>query len=212
MSVFNLGNRRSIFNDNQVIIGLTGPKGSGKDLACQLIQAKFGDNWERVAFADPIKNTVANLFHIGRDLEGPLKEEFRKQTLDTVKRLQSVSLVDNQTGERYGEFTGRDLIRDIGMLMRGYNCEQFNNYVRNEIANHKDRNFIITDVRFDNEVKLIRQIGGVIIEIHRPGYEYDGHVTESGTIKGDYHVFNNGTVESFESQLDTVVSTILTDY
>lgn len=193
----------------QRIIGLAGPKGSGKDLACQLIIQSFGDNWERVAFADPIKNTVANLFHIGCDLNKDLKQQFQTQTLDTIKRLQTVSLIDNKTGQRYGEFTGRDLIRDIGMLMRGYDDTQFNEYVKNKITSNPNVNWIITDVRFENEIELIRQLGGKIIEIDRPGYTYDGHITESGVVKGDYHVFNNGTVESFKQQLQTVVSTII---
>ena len=194
---------------HQRIIGLAGPKGSGKDLACQLIIQSFGDNWERVAFADPIKNTVANLFHIGRDLNSQLKQQFQTQTLDTIKRLQTVSLIDNNTGQRYGEFTGRDLIRDIGMLMRGYDDTQFNEYVKNKITSNPNVNWIITDVRFENEIELIRQLGGKIIEIDRPGYTYDGHITESGVVKGDYHVLNNGTVESFKQQLQTVMSTIM---
>lgn len=195
--------------ENQIVIGLAGPKGCGKDLACQLIIQSFDGNWERVAFADPIKNTVANLFHIGRDLKRDLKQQFQAQTLDTIKRLQTVSLIDNNTGQRYGEFTGRDLIRDIGMLMRGYDDTQFNDYVKNKIESNPNTNWIITDVRFANEIELVRQLGGKIIEIHRPGYSYDGHITESGVVKGDYHVFNNGTVESFKQQLEAVMSAIM---
>jgi hypothetical protein len=69
-------------------------------------------------------------------------------------------------------------------------------------------NWIISDVRFPNEVRAIRDRGGVIIRVNRnslTGFKHDNHLQVLNTLhksetilddcKFDYTIENNGTIE-----------------
>lgn len=60
---------------------------------------------------------------------------------------------------------------------------------------------VIPDVRFQNEVDFIRSNGGVIVKIHRKGFDGLNHVSETGvdSITADFEL-NNG----FETEEDFV--------
>jgi hypothetical protein len=49
---------------------------------------------------------------------------------------------------------------------------------------------IITDVRFDNEAKAIKDLGGIIIHVHNNSnnYNVDNHASEKGIIHYDYNI------------------------
>ena len=185
---------------NQVIIGLTAAKGSGKDLFWKCVNKHFNQNgsWNRVAFADPIKHKISNLFNI--DLKG----------LEQLKRDNKVDIVST-SGQIYGTVSGRDFVRNIGMLMRDYDDTQFNRYVESQFIEQPESNFIVTDVRFQNEADLIHQYHGVIVKIERPGYGYDHHVTESGLIIPDYTIYNNGTISQFDEMVVRTIADICSD-
>jgi len=58
--------------------------------------------------------------------------------------------------------------------------------------------WLITDVRFPNEIASIKDRRGLIIKILRPGYEGDKHVSETALneFKGhDYFIINNGSIK-----------------
>lgn len=182
-------------NDDRLIIGFCGPKGSGKDYGYQLLRDLYPTrDWKRVAFADPIKNTISKLFAMSVD------------DVNIVKRLDYVELIDRDQ-HRYGGISGRDLVRGIGMLMRDYDDNQFNRYVEKVIVDNATTNFAITDIRFDNEFDLIHRLGGVIIRINRPGYQYDHHITEQSIDKFDY-VIDNTNRADYIKQLSNIIDRI----
>lgn len=68
--------------------------------------------------------------------------------------------------------------------------------------------WIITDVRFPNEVKAIEDRGGMIIRIERPGIELGTHASETAL---DDHVFkhtiiNDGTIEDLVQKVKHVLN------
>ena len=188
-------------NNKRLIVGLIGPKGSGKDYAARVILNNF-KNWKRVAFADPIKKTIAELFGCS------LKD------VESLKSRSTIALCEWNEDEChltpifYGSSTGRDIVRGIGMLMRNYDDQQFNQYVENEINGHPNINYVITDVRFDNEALLIERLGGILIEITRDGVEYDHHITESGKLKGDI-IIHNTDDSNFDKAIKEVVNNLI---
>ena len=113
------------------------------------------------------------------------------EQLELIKRCPQIDFINHETNNFYGGCTGRDIVRGIGMLMRNYDEQQFNHYVENEIVSHPDINYVITDVRFENEAQLIKSLGGILIEISREGVEYDHHITESGKLHGDILIANS---------------------
>ncbi len=162
-------------NKKRLIIGLHGPKGCGKDYAANVL-ANSQYKFKRVAFADPIKNKICETFGI------------KIEDLDRLKRASSIAITENihEANKTYSTLSGRDFVRNFGMMMREYDEEQFNRYVEDFINYHPDENIVITDVRFQNEVNLIYKLGGTVIELYRDGYTYDGHITENSELQIPY--------------------------
>lgn len=183
-------------NNKRIIIGFAGAKGSGKDTGYRLLNELYPDIFKRVAFADPIKNTICNMFNLTID------------QLNTVKRLNDITLLDINSDNTYGYLSGRDLVREIGMLMRNYDDEQFNRYVQQTIENDIEHNFVITDVRFENEIELVHKLHGYVIRVDRNVCKYDNHVTEQLCKNPDYVINNNKDLDSFKKQLVNIINEI----
>ena len=96
-----------------MILGLTGPPGSGKDTLADHLVEKY--NFKRVAFADPIRAQVKFLLQLKTDNE-----------YNRVKRSNLLML--NHSGRDH-LIDGRHLVREIGMLMLSYDKRQFCQYV-----------------------------------------------------------------------------------
>ena len=150
------------------IIALTGPKGSGKDTVAELIKQKYNTfyNIKSIAFADPIKKVVQHIFDLN-PLSVDQYDLFKRTTLDY-----------ELPGYLSQKIEGRRVVREIGMMMRQYDEKQFTQYVWKEIAADPNALWIVTDLRFDNEYMMLKQLGAKIVKITRPHYEYDGHITE----------------------------------
>ena len=70
--------------NKQLIIGFIGPKGSGKDYAYSILFKHF-NNVDRVAFADPIKNTICELFSL------------QPEQLELIKRCPQIDFINHET-------------------------------------------------------------------------------------------------------------------
>ena len=74
-----------------------------------------------------------------------------------------------------------------------------------KMENFKE-NYVITDVRFENEAVMVRQLGGEIWRIQRPGIQaVNNHVSEleMDGYKFDRVLRNEGTLEELESLIQT---------
>lgn len=153
-----------------LVIGLHGAKGSGKDQFYKAVKAAFPQlDVRKIAYADPIKNEVSRIFGLQSE------EEY-----DAFKRT---TIKFNIPRNRYPEprlVEGRQVVREIGMMMRSYDEGQFVRYVEDEIRKAPQAVWCITDLRFDNELKSIKnELNGIVIKIKRGGVEFDGHITET---------------------------------
>ena len=168
-----------------MIIGLSGTKGSGKDTFFDVARNHM-TNCDSVAFADPIKREVMNIF----DLK-------TVQEYDQFKRTEVQFVVSGNVRR----VPGREVVRGIGMKMRDYDSEQFNRYVESVVTSN-DKHWFITDCRFDNELQLIKQLGGILIKIER-GTSTDTHITEKvhPNEMYDFVLTNDGTLKDYETSL-----------
>lgn len=165
------------------VIALTGPKGSGKDTVAKIFQNILGNNVHQVAFADPIKNEILRLF----DLKGI-------DDYDAFKRTE-VSFEVNNFNRK---IEGRHLVREIGMMMRAYDEEQFNLYVKHKILYKPKDVWVVTDLRFDNEYEMLKHIGAVIVKVVNNRVKVDdSHITERGFDSDliDFVLPNHGSME-----------------
>ena len=141
-----------------MLVGVVGFIGSGKGTVGDIL-TEFGFN--KISFASGVKDLAAEMFGWDRSLlEGDTdaSRKFREE-LDPF-----------WTKELGKDFTPRLALQLLGTEVgRGIFHEDF--WViktKNEIRKiGKDKNFVVTDVRFPNEIKMIRENHGIIIEVSR---------------------------------------------
>jgi len=173
-----------------VVIALTGPKGSGKDTVADMLVGYYQAQYKtvhRIAFADPIKKVVQHIF----DLDPTSNNQY-----DLFKRS---NITYQLSGHMNHIVPGRHVVREIGMLMRSYDEKQFNDYIEQQFKSVQFANnnvFVVTDLRFDNEYTLLRRWKAIIVKVDRPGYHYDGHITERGFDDHlvDFTISNEGSL------------------
>lgn len=184
------------------IIALTGAKGCGKDTTATILQSTFQSDGVEVipiAFADPIKNEVMRIFNLNGISD-----------YDNFKRSK---LLPNYAEANIIE--GRRIVREIGMLMRKYDVNQFVSYVDECIAMSPNAIWVVTDLRFDNELIHLQNLDAKIVKIKRQVVEViDTHITERGFDDSlcDLIVENKLTLDDFTREVKNIFSIKLKEW
>ena len=109
--------------------------------------------------------------------------------------------------QQLGTDCGRDIIHPdiwVNALFSRYNTKGFNytGAIGKEIqGNWEYPNWIITDMRFPNEMQAVKDRGGITIRVSRTGIHTpkieDLHPSETAldNYEFDYHIDNSGTIE-----------------
>lgn len=175
-----------------MLIGINGFKRSGKDTVCQIIQIIHPEA-ERVAFADKLKQLAAMALGF-EDVPSMLTEY-----MDECKEYWGISAFDYEDGPVF-ELTGREYLQNLGNSARVLFSEEF--WIEQALTPDVLRKgfVVVSDVRYANEAEFIRQRGGWIWEINRPGAESDGHASEIPLPRNlvDVTILNDGTLEDLE--------------
>lgn len=68
-------------------------------------------------------------------------------------------------------------------------------------------NSIIDDLRYDNEARRIKSLGGIVIRVRRPNYVSDGTPSEEGvlSISPDFIIDNDGSIEDLATWIHRYV-------
>lgn len=145
-------------SDKQLIIGVTGLIGSGKDTLASYLVDFHG--FRKMSFAQSLKDTVAAVFGWDREmLEGTTQRS-------RVWREQ----VDQWWAQRLGmpHLTPRWVLQHWGteVCRQGFHNDIWVASLEAKIASTTD-NIVITDARFPNELTAIQEAGGVCVRIHR---------------------------------------------
>jgi hypothetical protein len=144
-------------NQNKRIIGICGLIGAGKDTVADYLVTFHG--YRRESFANSLKDAVSMVFGWDRVmLEGRTKQarEWREQ-------------VDPWWTDRLGmEITPRWILQYWGteVCRRGFHDDIWIASLENKLRNSKD-NIVISDCRFPNEIKSIKNSGGIVIRVIR---------------------------------------------
>lgn len=190
-----------------IILAFAGSKRVGKDYAYQYAKQLYPNRKvTKLAFADPIKKVICDLFGLKDEAEYDLfKTRDVYTNLEPWLRLQ---------------IPGRKIVRDIGMLLRAEDPERFTTYVWSKLRDgDEDEVFIITDLRFENELTMLQEMSNhhqlvVVIKVERPGCDYDGHPTERDWLSPrdvDAIIENNGTLEDYQRNLEVVFQNYIGD-
>jgi hypothetical protein len=139
-----------------MIIGVTGLIGSGKDTIASHLVEKYG--YERYSWAAPLKDMTAMLFGWDRDMLEGTTTDLRAQR-EIEDEWWSVKLGKSWSPRLALQILGTEIMRntlhpDIWVLAG-----------MKRIAGKT--NVVIPDTRFPNEIKAIREMGGVIWNVQR---------------------------------------------
>ena len=162
-------------------IGFIGYPGTGKDAIAQELVSNHG--YERIAFGDAVKQMLL-------DLDPTYKDSYK--LLDYYKRR--------------GYAYTREKLQNLGQRLRDYD-EKF--WIRSMPAVLADR-AIVTDIRYPNELDWVKEKGGTVVAIHRPGFgPVNNHQSESNTTRllelADITLTNHDTVAELAARFNTAL-------
>ena len=161
------------------VIGLAGLAGSGKDTVADIICGELG--YRRLAFADPIKLAAIELFGL------------------THYQISTRALKEQPVP--YWGLSPREIMQRLGTeVCRLIHPDTWTRYAKRRICTQAANGWVITDCRFDNELVMVRELGGQVWWIDRETTPVSGHASESSIAAHDCDLVidNNGTLEDLQ--------------
>jgi dephospho-CoA kinase len=141
-----------------MIIGIAGFLSSGKGTLGDILIQEHG--FKAIAFADAVKDAVAAIFKWPRELlEGDsiASRYFREKTDEYWTSKFGYEVTPRYMMQIMGTEAGRDV----------FNPNLWVYVVEKIITEDPDSNYVITDVRFPNELRIIKRMGGHTIRVVR---------------------------------------------
>jgi hypothetical protein len=141
-----------------MIIGICGLIGSGKGTVADILVNDYG--YSKVSFADKLKDGVAQVFGWNRQmLEGDTDES-------RAWREQVDEFWSKETGRK---ITPRLVLQEFGTdcMRDGFFDGVWVSLLKKQLIENSNTNFVIPDVRFENEASMISEIGGKVWRVRR---------------------------------------------
>ena len=209
-----------------MIVGLVGFINSGKGTVAGLLSSDY--NFTQDSFAASLKDACASIFDWPRHmLEGDTKESREWRELPDAWWSEKLG-IENFSPRLALQLIGTDALRN------NFNQDLWFLTLSNRVRKAAG-NVVVSDVRFPNEIKFIRDNGGVIIRINRGNlpvwYETallanngnsiakevmtktysSAHFSEWAWIgtKEDFEINNDSTLQNLHQQLIDIVKTII---
>lgn len=211
----------------KIIIGITGLISSGKDTIANYLTTFHG--FKKESFANSLKDAVSKVFSWDRDLlEGntTYSREWREQVDPWwSKRLD----IPDLTPRYILQYWGTEVCR------KGFHDDIWIAALEHKLITSQD-NVVISDCRFANEVKAIKNAGGITIRVNRgPDPEWctaardynrgpDGnvmwatsknmldklkiHASEYSSVglDYDYYLRNDGSIDDLYKQVESIIN------
>lgn len=185
------------------VIGITGRKRSGKDTSGARLVEEHG--FIRIAFADALKDAAIIIFGLsheqvyGDDLKEVVDDYWGYSPREILQKVGSEVMRDAMSQDGILPKIGKDIwIKSVERKIRNY-------------ADNGYRKFVITDVRFPNEIDFIRdsEFNGKTLKVVRESImqnEHSAHVSEIHIDKFecDFEINNDKSIEDLHSAVDDV--------
>ena len=162
-----------------MVIGFCGKLQTGKTTSAKIL-SDYG--FERRSFATVLRRIVASIFGC------------------TEKQLEESAFKAQSSG--VGELTWRDVLIKTGMFLRSLDPDFF---VRR--LDWSGKLVAIDDVRFMNEVKKVKEVGGVVVRLHRDQATVkleDASETELDNGPWDYFIDNSKDFLHLRAELEKI--------
>lgn len=209
-----------------MIIGIAGRMGSGKDTVGSIIQYLLDRNVVNESFDFWYSSNFYSVYQFSKQWEikkfaGKLKEVASLITGVPVEMWEDQDFKQGRMpygwGMTYREFLqklGTEAMRDglhkdvwVNALFADYKYyEKYNHAFSKDGVNYGNRtlhypDWLITDMRFPNEMDAVKERDGITIRVSRTGIHTpkieDLHPSETALddCEFDYHIDNSGTIE-----------------
>lgn len=199
-----LGQRISRFPRPRRLIGLHGRAGAGKDTVANMmvemstVPTGCAGGFMCTSFAFPVKEAAAQLFRLEDRHELDPHGNDIKATFDSYWGMTVREIYQKFATEAMRQVFGDDFWIKLWKL---------------HLNDYPNRDVVVTDVRFENEADAIREMGGVIVHIERPGDKLlqgqeAAHASEAGIARGmrDYVIYNSGTLDDLRVQVEKLLT------
>lgn len=202
-----------------MIIAFCGAKNVGKDLAANKLIDMY--KFKKLSFAQPLKQMVSEVFEIPFNmLEDNDKKDVPSEYVITENQATELNIYIKSLCAEIGmlhegdispsvvgkicntprqllQLIGSDVVRDLvyGNLWVDLLAKRMYDYT----------NVVITDCRFANERKILKDQGGILVKINRNTGLTDTHISETSLGSDDEYdvIINNNkmNVTAFQSQV-----------
>lgn len=196
-----------------MIIGLSGYAKSGKDTVADMIISMHKEQWVVKKFSGKLKEIASLLtgINIAKFEDQEFKEslmplDWVEQWMEgTTKYYRLMKVRD------FLQRLGTEAIRDglhkntwVNALMADYKKIAINWDCDGNSTVESYPNWIITDCRFPNEFKAIKDKGGIVVRVKRDGIvPVNAHPSETALdgFEFDYILENNGSLEDLKTSV-----------
>lgn len=165
------------------LIALCGAAGAGKDTVADMLPAR------KLAFADALYREVCEAWGVEQHVlrcretkETPTDDLWIAGCND--RGFADLKILEDWVAPR----SPRQILQWWGDYRRAQDPDYFVRKLYDDlrIEGYSSDKHVITDVRFPNEAALVRQLGGQLWQIRRPGYEAGGTGHASDTDGGKF--------------------------
>ena len=211
------------------IIAICGAKRSGKDVLAEHLVRKY--NYERIAFAEPLKHAIKTLFNFDDEQVG-IGEDTGTGKKDALDERWGI------TPRAALQFFGTEVMQEkiqelLPDIKRNFFANTLKNYIKTRMGANEGQRFVISDLRFLHEYEVLFSIPNIrkddiaIIRVIRPDAGFLGisndavaaardavaaasvsHKSEQEYINIPYDIilFNNGTIDAYIEKFDKIIS------
>ena len=179
-------------------IGFCGPAGAGKSTAAEHLMLRWG--FQRVRFAGPLK---AMMLSLGLDLD----------QVDGSRKEEPTPLLCGRTPRQAMQWLGTEWGRNL--IGEGFWIAAWQAAVQAGHLRHPSQGghhlIVADDVRFANEARAIRDRGGLVIRIERPGAgsaSGGDHASERPDFVPDRIIRNTGDLAAFAKAIDELAASL----
>ena len=175
------------------LIALCGAAGAGKDTVADMLPAC------KLAFADTLYHEVAAAWGVEQHVLRCRETKELESPILSVAHCKDMGFRTNCWRDFHNRpRSPRQILQWWGDYRRAQDRKYFVDATTLAIVDCLD-DVVITDVRFPNEAALIRQLGGQLWQIRRPGYEAGGtgHAsdTDGSEFRPDVVLENFGSLD-----------------
>ena len=196
-----MSKNNNIPNTLPKLIGITGLKRSGKDTCGSFLIDNY--DYIRYSFAGALKKACSEIFMFDYEqTEGSKKETFDDRW----------NINPRKVFQRFGTEIFRDSLEkffpEMKHLKKNFWIYRFKIWYQEQVKQNPNVKIVVTDVRFQNEADIIKELGGVIIKVTRKNLKNnDSHASEINilNINADYDIKNDSSIEDYYKNLKSIL-------